>query len=212
MDARRSSDRARLHSRWAVRPWTLVVFGLLLVAGTLIQACSDNGGTTGPVFECREQKGGVTALAECAGSPAPTTGHANTSLDILIRVSANPSSTEPGRPVTITVLVTNGAAGGSGQPLAGKRVLVTASGGTIAAPSGVTDANGIYTTTLIVRCADVGVVPPPPGPPPATPPPGTPVLEVTVNAFVDGASSAGAGSAIVTVTPPSGNAPCPGSA
>jgi hypothetical protein len=203
MDARRSSDRARPHIRWAVRPWTLVVFGLLLMAGTLIQACSDNGGTTGPVFECQEQKGGVTVLAECTGSPAPTTGHANTSADILIRVSANPASTEPGRRVAITVFVTNGLLGSSGQPLAGKRVLVTASGGTIDAPSGVTDANGLYTTSLIVLCVDAGVVPA--GPP--APAPGPVVTTVTVNAFVDGASSSTP--AIVTVTGTSANAPCP---
>ena len=53
MDVKRSPDHARRHP-WAVRPWTLVVFGLLLVVGTLIQACSDNNGTVGPTFECSE--------------------------------------------------------------------------------------------------------------------------------------------------------------
>jgi hypothetical protein len=200
-----------------------VVLGLLLSAGSLLQACSDNNGTVGPTFECQERngetkKGGVKNLTQCT---APTTGFADTSANILIRVSANPASTEPGRRVTITVLVTNGAGAfgaGSGQPLAGRRVFVSTSaappvGGQIDAPSGVTDANGMYTTTMIVRCVDAGVVPPV-EPAPAEPTTGNTVTTVTVNAFVDGATSAAGGTpAVVTVTGTSGSgAPCPGSA
>jgi hypothetical protein len=230
MDARRTPVHPSRRRPWAVRPWTLVVLGLLLMAGTLLQACSDNNGSTGPTFECRELtapqatakgtkgSGNVRSLAACTGSPAPSTGFANTSEDILIRVTANPASIEPGRRVTITVLVTNGAnGGGAGLPLAGKRVFVntstnTVAFGTVDSPSGITNANGIYQTTMIVRCSDAGVVPAavPPAPEPAT---GQEAAFVTVDAFVDGASSAANGtSATVSVTGSSGNPPCPGSA
>jgi hypothetical protein len=210
-----------------------VVFGLLLVASTLIQACSDNNGTSGPTFECSEVKaaqgtakggtasGNVRSLAACTGTPAPSTGFANTSDSIIIRVSANPASTEPGRRVTITVFVTNGNnGGGAGLPLAGKRVFVntsTSAGavGTIDGPSGTTNANGIYQTTLIVRCVDAGATTAGSTPPQTGT--GTPVeaesLTVVVDAFVDGASSAETGtSANVSVKGPGDNAPCPGSA
>ncbi|MGH7358521.1 MAG: hypothetical protein ACREJR_06895, partial [Candidatus Rokuibacteriota bacterium] len=192
-----------------------MVLGLLVLTGSLLQACSDNNGTVGPTFQCQDKhgetkKGGVKNLAECT---APTTGFADTSSNILIRVSANPASTEPGRSVTITVLVTNGAGqvgGGSGQPLAGRRVFVSTSaappvGGQIDAPSGVTDANGIYRTSMIVRCVDAGVVPPV-EPAPEEPASGNTVTTVTVNAFVDGATSAvGGTSATVVVTGTSGS-------
>ncbi len=230
MDAKLSPVRPS-RGPLGIRLSTLVVFGFLLVAGTLIQACSDNNGTSGPTFECAEVKApqstakgtkgstNVRSLAACTGSPAPSTGFANTSADIIIRVSANPASAEPGRRVTITVSVTNGGAGGgAGLPLAGKPVLVNTSTngatafGTVDGPSGVTDANGIYQTTMIVRCVDAGVVPAttPPAPEPAT---GQEAATVTVDAFVDGASSAATGtSATVSVTGSSGNPPCPGSA
>ncbi len=175
--------------------WALMAVAMLAGAGLLLQACSDNKGPVGP------------------RNPSSTTGFANTSADILIRVTANPASIEPGRRVTITVLVTNGASalgGGSGQPLAGKRVTVntstnTAAFGTIDNPVGITDANGIYQTTMIVRCSDAGVT--------NTGSEGSAAASVTVDAFVDGASSAATGtSATVTVTGTSDNAPCPGSA
>jgi hypothetical protein len=213
MDSRHAVPSTRRRGPWGARPGTLAALGLLLVAGLLIQACSDNEGTVGPSFECREEKGGPRVLAQCTASPAPTTGFANTSANILIRVSANPASTEPGRRVTITVFVTNaaGVLGGSGQPLAGKRVFVntstsTAAFGTVDSPSGVTDANGLYTTTMIVRCSDAGIVTPPPSG-------GLTVSTVTVDAFVDGASSAATGtSATVSVTGTGGSPPCPGAA
>lgn len=224
MDSRLSLPSVRSRGLRGARPRTLVVLGLLLLTGSLLQACSDNNGTVGPTFQCQDKhgetkKGGVKNLAECT---APTTGFADTSSNILIRVSANPASTEPGRSVTITVLVTNGAGafgGGSGQPLAGRRVFVSTSatlpvGGTVNAPSGVTDANGMYTTTMIVRCVDAGVAVPPVEPAPEEPATGNAVATVTVVAFVDGATSAAGGgtSATVTVTGPGANAPCPGSA
>ena len=205
MNATPSRSSARRRRSWGVRPWTLVVYGFVVALGGLIQACTDNKGGEGPVFN--------------DSGPAGTTGFANTSADIIIRVSANPASTEPGRRVTITVLVTNGAAGGSGQPLAGKRVFVSTSttppvGGTVDAPSGVTNANGMYTTGMIVRCVDAGVAVPAVEPAPEEPAAGNTIGTVTVDAFVDGASSADPGgtSATVIVTGTGANAPCPGSA
>ena len=63
-------------------PGTRLVFGLLLMAGTLIQACSDNNGSTGPTFACREDasnqsptRSGSVRLAEsCTATPAPVVG------------------------------------------------------------------------------------------------------------------------------------------
>ena len=219
MDATLSPHSARRRRQWAVRPWTLVVL-LLLVVGTLIQACSDNNGTTGPTLSCNEmpvKSGNIRTLSACTsgtpGTPAPTTGFANTSADILIRVQANPASTEPGRRVGIVVIVTNGAAGasgGSGQPLPGLRVQVNTSTnagtafGQVDAPTGITDSNGIYTTTMLVRCSDAGLTERK-----VSVAEGTAATTITVDAFVNGASSAAGGtSATVTVTGQSSNPPC----
>jgi len=164
------------------------------MAGALIQACSDNNGSTGPTFACREGKAGtnVKAFNACAASPAPTVGLANSNADILITVQASPASTEPGRRVSIIVIVTNGAGiagvtGGSGQPLPGKPVFIIASGGSVDGPSGTTNSQGIYSTTLLVGCEDPDTI--------------------TVNA-----SSSGAVSLVpaqITVTGQSSNSPCP---
>ena len=180
------------HRPSGVRPGTRLVFGLLLMAGALVQACSDNNGSTGPTFACREKTtSNVKAFnASCTASPAPVTGVANTNQDINIIVQASPASTEAGRRVSIIVIVTNGnpatIGGGSGQPLAGQTVFIIASAGVVDGPSGTTNAQGLYSTTLLVRCEDAG--------------------PITVNASSGGAvSSAGA---VISVTLPSGNTPC----
>ena len=193
MDVKLSSPSVR-HRPSGVRPGTRLVIGLLLMAGALIQACSDNNGSTGPTFACREGKAGtnVKAFNACAASPAPTVGLANSNADILIAVQASPASTEPGRRVSIIVIVTNGAGiagvtGGSGQPLPGKPVFIIASGGSVDGPSGTTNSQGIYSTTLLVRCED-----------PAS---------ISVNASSSGAVSLAP--ATITVTGQSSNSPCP---
>jgi len=180
------------HRPSGVRPGTRLVFGLLLMAGALVQACSDNNGSTGPTFACREKTtSNVKAFnASCTASPAPVTGIANTNQDINIVVQAAPASIEPGRRVSIIVIVTNGnpatVGGGSGQPLPGQTVFIIASAGVVDGPSGTTNAQGLYSTTLLVRCEDLG--------------------PITVNASSGGAvSSAGA---TITVTPASPNTPC----
>ena len=180
------------HRPSGVRPGTRLVFGLLLMAGALVQACSDNNGSTGPTFACREKTtSNVKAFnASCTASPAPVTGIANTNQDVNIVVQASPASTEAGRRVSIIVIVTNGnpatVGGGSGQPLPGQTVFIIASAGVVDGPSGTTNAQGLYSTTLLVRCEDAG--------------------PITVNASSGGAvSSAGA---TITVTPASPNTPC----
>ena len=70
--------------------------------------------------------------------------------------------------------------GGSGQALPGQRVFILASGGVVDGPTGTTDINGIYSTTMLVRCEDVG--------------------PITVNASSGGAVSITA--AVITVTLP----------
>ena len=195
MDAKLSPPSVK-HRPSGVRPGTRLVFGLLLMAGALVQACSDNNGSTGPTFACREKTtSNVKAFnASCTASPAPVTGVANTNQDINIVVQASPASTEAGRRVSIIVIVTNGNAanvspgvtGGSGQPLPGQPVFIIASAGVVDGPSGTTNAQGLYSTTLLVRCEDAG--------------------PITVNASSGGAvSSAGA---VISVTLPSGNTPC----
>jgi hypothetical protein len=159
----------------------------LIAAGLLVQSCSDNSGPAGPSFQ--------------NGQTVPVTGTAPTTTQIVVQVVANPSSTEPGRRVNATVIVTNV----NGLPLAGRQVTVfTTAGGTVDNPVGTTDANGTYTTTVIVRCADTGIV----GPPGTTT--GTPVKTVVISAIVEG--KVAIVTATVTVTPTSDNAPCPGSA
>ena len=150
MDAKLSPPSARRRRPWPVRPWTLVVFGLLLLAGTLIQACSDNNGSTGPTFECREQKGGVRVVAQCAGAPAPSTGFANTSADIRVQVAVNPNAITPGRRAGVTAFVSNL----NGQPLAGKRVQFSTEVGTLDQVAVTTNGAGQASTTLSITPTD----------------------------------------------------------
>lgn len=168
MDSRLSLPRARRRGPWGARPWTLVVLGLLLVVGTLIQACSDNNGTTGPTFECQQQKGGVKVIAECAGSPAPTTGFANTSAEIRVQVGVNPNAITPGRRAGVTAFVTNL----NGQPLAGRKVQFSTTVGTLDKTVVETNSAGQASTTLSITPVDAA---------------NSGTTFATVTAFVDGA-------------------------
>jgi hypothetical protein len=195
MNAKLSPSSAS-HRHAGVRLGTRLVVGLLLLAGALVQACSDNSGSTGPTFACREGKATTNVRAynaSCTASPAPVTGVADSNQDVGIVVQASPASTEPGRRVSIIVIVTNGApgvtpgaTGGSGQPLAGVPVFIIASAGVVDGPSGTTNSQGLYTTTLFVRCEDTG--------------------SITVNATSGGAVSVTG--ATITITPASQNSPC----
>lgn len=191
MDATLSPRSSRRRGSWSGRRWTLAV--ALLVVGMLAQACSDNNGSTGPTFACQETavgqgKSGSVKARSLNACTAPVSGVVNDFGDLLITVQANPGSTEPGRRVSIIVIVTNGNAefGGSGQALPGQRVFILASAGVVDGPTGTTDANGIYSTTMLVRCEDVG--------------------PITVNASSGGAVSITA--AVITVTLAGPNSPC----
>ena len=172
MHATLSPPSARRRRQWAVCPWTLVVM-LLLVVGTLIQACSDNNGSTGPRFECREQQGGVKVLAQCTGSPAPTTGFANTAADIKVQLGINPNSITPGTRAGVTAFVTNL----TGLPLAGKSVQFSTDVGSLDQTVVPTNAQGQASTTLRVSANDVANA--------------QGKTAATVTAFVDGAVGTG---------------------
>jgi hypothetical protein len=150
MDARLSPPSARRRRPWVARPWTLVVLALLVV-GTLIQACTDNNGSTGPRFGCQEQKGGVKVLTQCTGSPAPTTGFANTAADIKVQVGVNPNTITPGRRAGVTAFVTNL----NGLPLAGKTVQFSTDVGSLDQTVVSTNAQGQASTTLSITPTDV---------------------------------------------------------
>jgi hypothetical protein len=201
MDAKLSPPSARRRRPWAVRPWTLVVLALLLVAGTLIQACTDNDHTTGPTFACNEKpvgrgagSGNARSLAACpqSGGPVPTTGFANTSAEIRVQVGINPNSITPGTRAGVTAFVTNL----NGQPLAGKNVQFSTDVGSLDQTVVPTNAQGQASTTLRVTATDVANA--------------TGKTAATVTAFVEGASGQGTVTfgpnptpAPLTLTPPS---------
>jgi hypothetical protein len=148
MDAKLSPPSARRRDPRGIRPSTLVVFGLLLLAGTLIQACSDNNGNTGPVFECREQKGGAKVLAQCTGSPARVVGTvgANGLFNATVRV--DPGAVDRGRRAGVQAQLTSPG----GAPLQNRPVSLSSPGGKFDNPSGTTDPNGTFSTTMLVPC------------------------------------------------------------
>ncbi|MGH7318622.1 MAG: Ig-like domain-containing protein [Candidatus Rokuibacteriota bacterium] len=136
---------------------------LLLAVGVLAQACSDNKGSSG-------------FPASVTGSPAGGG---------VVLVTANPGSIELGRATTITVFVTTQ----TGVPIPGEPVVVSSDGGVLNPTSGVTDANGRFTTTLSLPCQ--GGVP-------------AGATTVTVTAFVQGVLVAGT----VNIAAPTANTPC----
>ena len=156
MDATLSPPSARRRRPWTVRPWTLVVLALLLIAGTLIQACSDNNGTTGPTFSCNESPSGrgtgsVRALAACpqSGGPVPVvgdaTGGATGTLEVAVIV---PGVINSGGSGSVKVIVTNA----HGIAVPNRSVILSSSGGNLATTSGTTDSQGTFTTTIAVPC------------------------------------------------------------
>jgi len=130
-----------------------VVLALLLVAGTLIQACSDNNGTTGPKFECREQKGGVKVLTQCTGSPARVVGDAigGPTGTINVQVAVQPGTVDRGRRAGVTFFLTNL----NGFPLPGRTIAFSSNAGKFDTLSGVTGADGTFSTTMLVTCEAV---------------------------------------------------------
>ena len=87
------------------------------MAGTLIQACSDNSGSTGPRFACREDalaesrtRSGSVRLAEsCTATPAPIVGDANSGAvgRDHVTVAVSPGTVDIGRRASVLVVGTN---------------------------------------------------------------------------------------------------------
>jgi hypothetical protein len=176
-----------------IRPWTRMALGLLLLTGTLIQACSDNNGSTGPTFACRESasgqsptRSGSVRLAEgCPASPAPVIGDGSGSLGVLLTVAVDPSTVDIGRRASVTVVATSTG----GFRLSGQReVIVTTSVGSLDASSG-TMVDGVFRTTLFIPC-------------------GAAAGAGTVHATVSGAVSPATTGTFTAVTAASNN-PCP---
>jgi hypothetical protein len=127
MNARLSPTSARHR-----RPWTLAVCGLLLAAGALIQACSDNSGPVGPTFPAK-------VVGDAIGGPAGT---------INIQVTVSPGIVERGRRTGVTFFLTSAG----GAPLQGRTISFSSTSGKFDALSGVTDVNGTFSTTLLISC------------------------------------------------------------
>ncbi len=152
---------------------------LVLVAGTLLQACSDNNATTGPTFACNEtplaqgNSGSTRALAACptgTAGPVQVVGDANSGAvgAITVTVAVTPNSVDIGRRATVIVVATNK----NGVRLAGThKVIVTTSVGSIDGPEGEL-VDGVYRTTLSLPCGTVA-----------------PAGGGTVTAIVDGTAS-----------------------
>jgi hypothetical protein len=109
--------------------WCLAV---MLLAGLLSQACSDNKGPSGPTFG------------------AGQTGTADTSEQIRVQVAVNPGSIELGRRAGVTVLVTNL----NGRPLQGRAVQLSTTVGKLDRVDGFTDAAGKFITFLLITPQD----------------------------------------------------------
>lgn len=193
MDAKLSTPSTRHRGPGGVRPWTRRALGLLFAAGMLIQACSDNNGSTGPTFACRQgtltesQAGsGSARLAEtCTATPAPIVGDANSGAvgGITVTVAVSPGTVDIGRRASVIVVATNK----NGVRLSGThQVIVTTSVGSIDGPEGEM-VDGVYRTTLFIPCGSVAAT-------------------GTVAAVVDGTASITGG----TFTPitPAANNPC----
>jgi hypothetical protein len=173
-----------------------VVLALLLVAGTLIQACTDNSNTTGPSFSCNENPigrgggaGNVRSLAACpqSGGPVPVVGDVThdpvTGAPVLnVIVTVNPGVIDLGRRGSVVVVVTNV----HGVAIPNQAVQLTSTGGNLDATSGTTNVNGVFSTTIFVPCDATS-----PG---------------TVVAIVDGQTSTGGTFTSVAATT---NSPCP---
>jgi len=114
--------------------WRLIgLLAVLLVVGALLQACSNQGGSSGP------------------SHPAGQTGTADNPTQIIVRVAINPNTIELGRRAGVTVLVTNT----NGRPLQGRHVQLSTSVGQLDVVDGFTDADGKFVSALRVTAADV---------------------------------------------------------
>jgi hypothetical protein len=116
-------------------PWwpRMGALAALVLAGILVQGCSDNNS--------RITNTGSKVTADAVGGPLGT---------LLVTVTVNLA----GERASVLVIVTNA----NGIALPGKTVLLSATGGNLDATSGVTGANGLFSTTMHVPCGVAGTV------------------------------------------------------
>jgi|RhiMetdeSRZDD1v2_1073273.scaffolds.fasta_scaffold115163_2 hypothetical protein len=134
MDATASGPVLRSRRLWRLRKGLLAA---LLLAGILAQGCSDNNGRVTPTSSqvTGDAIGGTTILGT-----------------LVVQVTVNPSTIDIGRRASVLVIVTNA----HGIGVDGKTVQLTASGGSLDATTGVTDASGLFATTMVVPCGSTG--------------------------------------------------------
>lgn len=108
------------------RSW---LFTTLLLLGALVQACTNQSGSSGP------------------SHPAGQTGHADTTAQIRVQVSPHKAAVGLGEVLGITVLVTNL----NGRPLEGRHVqlgITNAQAGRLTEVDGFTDVDGKFVSFL----------------------------------------------------------------
>ena len=157
MDATLSPPSPRRRRSWAGRPGTLMGLILVLVAGPLLQACSDNNGTTGPTFACTEtplaqgKSGNTRVLPACPTGTAGTVqvvGDGSGSLGVLVLITVSPATIDRGRRASVIVIATSTG----GFRLGGQHeVILNTSAGSLDATSG-TMTDGVFRTTLFIPC------------------------------------------------------------
>jgi hypothetical protein len=142
-----------------------VLAGLVL-AGLLVQGCSDNNG-------------------RITGTETKVTGDA-VGASVRVSVTVNPGVIDRGRRGSVVVIVSSP----NGFPIGGRRVDLSSLGGRLDATTGITDANGRFTTALFIPCETA---------------PGA----VTVTAFADNQSAVAATATVNAVTAAASD-PCAG--
>jgi hypothetical protein len=103
----------------------------LVLVGAMVQGCSDNNS--------RVTATDSKVTGDAIGGPGGT---------LFVTVTVNPGVVDLGRRASVLVIVTN--ANGIGLP--GKAVQLTAAGGNLDATSGVTGANGVFSTGMSIPC------------------------------------------------------------
>jgi hypothetical protein len=104
------------------------LFLALVLAGLLVQGCTDNNGRV-------------------TGTESKVTGDA-VGGNIKVSVTINPGAIDRGRRGSVVVIVSSP----NGFPIGGRRVDLSSVGGRLDATSGVTGADGRFSTTLYIPC------------------------------------------------------------
>jgi hypothetical protein len=104
------------------------VLAALVLAGLLVQGCSDNNGRV-------------------TGTESKVTGDA-IGGSIKVSVTVNPGVIDRGRRGSVVVIVSSP----NGFGLSGRRVDLSSLGGRLDATTGITDGNGRFSTTLYIPC------------------------------------------------------------